>query len=70
MNEKSWMALPSFILWLFWCVMFLRLTERKKCKTCGNTCKTTGISGDKYKQWYCKVCQKTFWTTLFLEDYE
>lgn len=70
LDLKSWWALPVIILALVGSLGWLILTERKKCPDCGKRCKTTGVAGSEYKQWYCSVCMRTFWTTLFLEDYE
>ena len=70
MDVKSWFALPTIILWLGLSFVWLLLTDSKKCPKCSNKCRTTGVSGSEYKQWYCKSCKSTFWTTIFLEDYE
>lgn len=70
MDAKSWWALPILILWIGGSLAWLLLTESKKCPDCSKKCRTTGVAGSEYKQWYCKHCMKTFWTTLILEDYE
>ena len=69
-NKNSWWALPILLGWLGLSLSWLSFTEVKKCLYCKNKCRTTGVSGSFYKQWYCNVCGKKFWTTLFLQDYE
>lgn len=51
-------------------IIYLNLSERKKCPYCGTRSPTTGVSGSKFKQHYCKKCSKTFWTKLWSHKYE
>jgi len=42
----------------------LSLRSRKH-PACGVKGKPTGEGGNKYEQFYCKKCEKTFWLTYF-----
>jgi hypothetical protein len=71
LDSKSWLALPMLVVWVGSILFgFILMYDNKKCPNCENECGMTGVGGSEYKQWYCEVCKKTFWTTLFLEEYE
>lgn len=46
--------ISGFILYFF---------DYKKCKKCKTKSYNTQLSGNKYRQYYCKKCKETFWTT-------
>ena len=70
MDNKSLLAIPALILTFALPVLYLYIVKVKKCPKCGLKSRPTGISGDKYAQWYCKSCEDTFWTDKISEDYE
>jgi ribosomal protein S27AE len=70
LDQKSWWALPAFIGAVVVPIGYLRLIQKKKCPRCGGKGVPTSVAGSQYKQWHCTNCERTFWTTLFLEDYE
>jgi len=49
------------ILWAIAVIIVIFLAFRKrKCPTCRNKSRHTGVSGSKYAQYYCKKCDKYF----------
>lgn len=69
-DAKSWWSIPILIASMILSLLWIRQTEIKRCPICKSKCRTTGIAGTTYKQWYCKKCEQTFWTTLLWENYE
>ncbi len=64
MDIKSFWAIPSLLIWIILLVIYSIIINLKKCPKCNKKSLPTGISGSKYKQYYCSKCRNTFWTTL------
>lgn len=70
LDNKSWLAIPAFLFWILGTGFYMKLVSKKKCPNCGKLAVLTGNGGTKYKEWICEKCNKTFWTTLLLHEYE